>query len=141
QLALANMASGHQLGMNQLGANVGLGLQQGALQGAGMLNDAALQGFNALQGTYQQNYLAPQLQLASMLGGLGGQLAGIGASGLAGNTDLMAKGAQQAGTGFGGALSGFVNTLMDLDKKSGNPFQKNAAQPVGSAGNFGVGMG
>lgn len=121
QLALANMASSHQLGMNQLGANVGLGLQQGALQGAGLLNDAALQGFNALQGTYQQNYLAPQLQVGSMLAGLGGQLAGIGASGLAGNTGVMAEGVKTAGSGKGAATGGLVNTVSGIPPKANAP--------------------
>lgn len=106
------MASQYNLGMNQLGANVGMGLQQlndqQALQRAGLLNDATLAGFNAQQGAYQQNILSPTMQYQSILGGLGGQLAGIAASGLAGNTNLMAGGVQQAGSGKGAALGGLT---------------------------------
>ena len=120
------MASNYNLGMNQLGAQTALG-QAGALTGmqqltdqqaltrAGLMNDAAMNGFNTLQSTYQQNYLAPQLQLQSMLAGLGGQMAGLGAGGLAGNTELMAKGVQQAGSGKGAALGGLAGAAGGLD--------------------------
>ena len=42
----------------------------------------------------------------------GGQLAGIAASGLAGNTNLMAGGVQQAGSGKGAALGGLAGAQI-----------------------------
>jgi len=115
QLALSQMASQFQLGRGQLGAQVGLDLQrlndQNAWMGASLLNDAALSGFNALQSTYQQNYLLPQLQLTNVLGGLAGQLAGIATSGLAANTGIMARGAETAGSGKGAAIGTATDIL------------------------------
>lgn len=117
-------ASQYNLGMNQLGAQTGLALQQlndqQAIQRTGMLNDAAMGGFNALQGTYAQNYLNPQLQIQSILGALSGQLAGIGAGGLQANTELGARGVQQAGSGKGAALGSVTNNLMNYQSKIPN---------------------
>ena len=105
------------LGMNQLGAQTGLQLQQmndqQALQRAGLLNNAATQGFNALQNTYQQNYLAPQMQLQGLLASIAGQGMATGAQGISGILGDMNQAVTDANTGAGNALGGFAKFLMN----------------------------
>lgn len=109
------MASQYNLGMNQLGAQTGLGLQQlhdqQAIQRAGLMSDAALGGFNALQGAYQQNVLAPQMQLQGLLASLAGQGMASGVQGIMNLTDAMRQDAYNANAGAGEALGGFLGAL------------------------------
>lgn len=122
------MASQFRLGMNQLGAQTGLGIQgmhdQNVFNSAVLRNDAAMQGFNALQGTYATNYLNPQLQSMGMLGSLAGSIAGIGAGGLQTNLGMLERGAQAAGSGKGAALGGLGTTAQDNLTSSIKPQQE-----------------
>ena len=106
-LQFGGLASQYNLGYGQL-------KDQEAMQAAGLKSDALKTGFDALQGTYQNNYLNPGLQYAGLASGLAGQLTGIGAGGLQGNTDIRAKGLQSAGGGKGAGVGGGASGFQSL---------------------------
>lgn len=133
-LAHNQMASQYDLGNRQMQGQLGLGLSQlndqQALMRAGLQSDALTQGFNALQGTYQQNFLNPFMQMQGLIGNLAGGMMGTGAQGLMGNTGLTFEQAKAGGAGLGAGLAGLTGGIT------------NALNPPGGAaggGNSGPG--
>lgn len=142
-LQLAGLGSQYNLGMNQLRSNTNLALQQlndqQAMQRAQLQMGAAQSGFDALQGTYSQNYLAPMLSLANNAATVGSYMGGYGQSGMDNLLNYYKQGAQQGGAGQGAGLGGLVSGLTSAitGKQGGGPQMSAAIVPNQPSG-FGV---
>ena len=144
----AGMGAQHALGMDQLrGGLAGQQAQFDLGAGQGMLGAEAQRGQNLLaahdlrsraitepiamqQGMYQQNFLAPQMQMASMLNPTA--LLGTAMQGMQGNLDRRLDMADIAGGGKGAATGGALGGLGDLGNTLGG---KSAGTPPSPGGN------
>lgn len=155
-----NAQLGAQFGMSQnalLGDLAGQGLQydinraQGLaglqqMQDATTLAQGDLRGraitdpLSILQGVYQENYLAPQMQMAGLQSNILQTLLTGAMGGLMQNSEAAQKAAASAGSGKGAATGGATSSLSNFGNSFSNKGARTGASGPGPMPGFGVGF-